>query len=30
SYSFDCSTHSINIENKVGGQVATYQIVGWY
>lgn len=29
-YSFDCSTHSINIKNKTGGQTARYQIVGWY
>jgi len=29
-YSFDCTTHSINIKNKTGGSIARYQIVGWY
>lgn len=30
TYSFDGSTHSVNIVNKVSGQVARYQIVGWW
>lgn len=29
-YSFDCSTHSINIKNKTATQVARYSISGWF
>lgn len=29
-YSFDCKTKAIRVKNKVSGQNAYYQIVGWY
>lgn len=29
-FSFECKTHSINIENKTAGSIARYSIVGWY
>lgn len=29
-YSFDGSTHSINIKNKTAGAVARFQIIGWW
>ena len=29
-YSVDCVTHSFNIQNKTGGSVARYQVVGWW
>jgi hypothetical protein len=29
-YSFDCKTAAFKIKNRTAGQIASYQVVGWY
>jgi len=29
-YSFDCTTEKVRVKNKSAGNVARYQIIGWY